>query len=70
MPIPVIYIIFFQRLITCEERAQMAIECMSMPPLKTGLLREWIEILDYYSKITPQAINKTLTNECITCTKN
>lgn len=35
MPIPVIYIIFFQRLITCEERALTAIECLSMPPLKT-----------------------------------
>lgn len=70
MPISVIYKKKFQRLITCEERAQMAIECPSMPPLKTSLLREWIEILDIYTKITPHAINKTLTNECITCTKN
>lgn len=70
MPIPVKYKKKFERLITCEERALTAIECLSMPPLKTSLLREWIEILDYYSKITPQAINKTLTNECITCTKN
>lgn len=35
MPIPVIYINFFQRLITCEERALTAVECLSMPPLKT-----------------------------------
>lgn len=70
MPIPFKYKKKFERLITCEERALTAKECLSMPPLKTGQSREWIEILDYYSKITPQAINKTLTNECITCTKN
>lgn len=59
MPIPVINKKKFQWLITCEERALTAIECLSMPPLKTSLSREWIEILDYYTKITPQAINKT-----------